>query len=56
MRLCVGRARYFRTALPDNQPASKGSTDDSYNHWVPTDFDRYAAAAVYHPIPRRDPY
>eukprot|EP01043_Picozoa_sp_COSAG02_P054556 COSAG02_NODE_6194_length_3740_cov_1.554793_4_plen_340_part_01 len=41
---------YFRTALPDTEPPCKGSTDDSYNHWVPTDFDATAANALYAPL------
>jgi hypothetical protein len=38
---------YFRTALPDTEPPCKGSTDDSYNHIVPTAFDPVAAAVLY---------
>lgn len=41
---------YFRTALPDTEPPCKGSTDDSYNHWVPTDFDATAAEALCAPL------
>ena len=41
---------YFRTALPDTEPPCKGSTDDSYNHWVPTDFDQTAAGVLWKPL------
>jgi hypothetical protein len=41
---------YFRTALPDTEPPCKGSTDDSYNHIVPTAFDPVAAAVLYAPL------
>ena len=41
---------YFRTALPDTEPPCKGSTDDSYNHWNPTDFDATAADVLYAPV------
>ena len=41
---------YFRSALPNTEPPCKGSTDDSYNHWVPTDFDQTAADALCAPL------
>eukprot|EP01052_Picozoa_sp_SAG31_P001968 SAG31_NODE_66_length_28567_cov_30.222698_9_plen_424_part_00 len=41
---------YFRTALPDTEPPCKGSTDDSYNHFVPTNFDQIAASTIYAPL------
>jgi hypothetical protein len=37
---------YFRPALPDSEPACKGSTDENYNHWVPTEFSPTAAALI----------
>ena len=41
---------YFRTALPDTEPPCKGSTDDSYNHWIPTNFDLTAANIIWAPL------
>ena len=43
---------YFRTALPDTEPPCKGSTDDSFNHVVPTAFDLVAADVLYAPLRR----
>ena len=41
---------YFHPALPADKPTDKGTTDASYNHFIPTEFSPTAAALLTAPL------